>query len=74
MHGVAHLQPVAVMLQLVGPARPGWGLLGDAWLAEMNEGGALIGLRGSYAIPCLAHIGLTADMRSGILRAYESGL
>ena len=33
------LQPVAVMLQLMRPARSRWGLLGDDWLARMNEGG-----------------------------------
>ena len=39
------LQPVAVMLQLVHPARPGAWLLGDDWPARMNEGaGALTGL------------------------------
>ena len=45
VHGVeAHpaipdmdLQPVAVMLQLVRPARSRWGLLGDNRLARMNE-------------------------------------
>ena len=33
------LQPVAVVLQLVRPTRSRWGLLGDDWLARMNEGG-----------------------------------
>ena len=45
VHGVeAHpaiadmdLQPVAVMLQLMRPARSRWGLLGDGWLARVNE-------------------------------------
>jgi len=26
------LQPIAIMLELVRPAWPGWGLLGDDWL------------------------------------------
>ena len=34
-----YLQPVAVMLQLMRPAGAGWGLLGDDWLAGMNESG-----------------------------------
>ena len=29
MHGVAHLHPVAIVLQFVDPTGPGWGLLGD---------------------------------------------
>jgi hypothetical protein len=33
------LQPIAIMLQLVRPARPTRGLLGDNWLARMNESG-----------------------------------
>jgi hypothetical protein len=33
------LQPIAVMLQFMRPARAGWGLLGDDWLARMNESG-----------------------------------
>jgi hypothetical protein len=28
-----NLKPIAIMLQLLRPARPGWGLLGDDWLA-----------------------------------------
>jgi hypothetical protein len=36
------LQPVAVVLQLVRPARSRWWLLGDDWLARMNEGGGRI--------------------------------
>jgi hypothetical protein len=31
------LQPVAIMLQLVRPARPARRLLGDDWLERMNE-------------------------------------
>ena len=38
------LQPVAVVLQLVRPARPRWGLLGDDRAAGMKAAGALIGL------------------------------
>ncbi|MGB9020715.1 MAG: hypothetical protein WCC77_24205, partial [Pseudolabrys sp.] len=37
-----YLQPVAVMLQLMRPARSRWGLLGDDWLARVNEGGGRI--------------------------------
>ena len=38
------LEPVAVMLQLMRPARSCWGLLGDDWLTRMDEtAGALIG-------------------------------
>jgi hypothetical protein len=33
------LQPVAVMLQLMRPARPRGRLLGDDWLTRMNENG-----------------------------------
>ena len=36
------LQPVAVMLQLVHPARPGGWLFGDDWPARMNESGRRI--------------------------------
>jgi hypothetical protein len=32
------LQPVAIMLQFVRPAWSTRGLLGDDWLARMNEG------------------------------------
>jgi hypothetical protein len=31
------LQPVAIMLQFVRPARPARRLLGDDWLERMNE-------------------------------------
>src|SRR5262249_23625988 len=37
-----NLQPIAVMLQLVRPARPRRRLLGDDWLAWMDEGGRRI--------------------------------
>jgi hypothetical protein len=45
------LQPIAVMLELVRPARPTWRLLGDDRLARMNEGGRRIlgPYRESYA-------------------------
>jgi len=33
------LQPIAVMLQFVRPTTPKWRLLGDDWLAGMNESG-----------------------------------
>jgi hypothetical protein len=41
---IAHmdLQPIAVVLQLVRPARSSWGPLGDDWLAWMNENGRRI--------------------------------
>jgi len=42
MHGVAHLQPVAIVLQFVDPTGPGWGLLGDDWLTPMNESGGRV--------------------------------
>jgi hypothetical protein len=40
------LQPVAIVLQLMRPARPGWGLLGNDWLTRMDEkaAGAFNGL------------------------------
>jgi hypothetical protein len=38
----ADLQSVAVMLQLMRPAWPGWGLLGDDWLTRMNESGGRV--------------------------------
>jgi len=45
------LQPVAVMLQLVHPARPGGGLLGDDWPARMNESGRRIFRPAARATP-----------------------
>jgi hypothetical protein len=36
------LQPIAVMLQLVRPACSSWGLLGDDWLARMDESGGRV--------------------------------
>jgi hypothetical protein len=36
------LQPVAVMFQFMRPARANWGLLGDDWLARMDESGRRI--------------------------------
>jgi hypothetical protein len=47
------LQPIAVMLQLVRPARSTWRLLGDDWLARMNESkqARLMACRERYAIP-----------------------
>ena len=43
------LQPIAVVLQLVHPARTSWGLLGDDWLARMNENGARVDWPGARA-------------------------
>jgi hypothetical protein len=37
-----NLKPIAVMLQLMRPARASWGLLGDDWLTRMDESGRRI--------------------------------
>src|SRR5262245_59533601 len=47
------LEPVTVMLQLVRPARSGWRLLGDDWLARMNKAaGAFNGLPRALRTRC----------------------
>ena len=49
-----NLKPIAIMLQLVRPARPGGRLFGDDWLTRMNESGRarLMADRVSYATTC----------------------
>ena len=37
-----YLQPIAIVLQLVRPARSRWGLFSDDWLTRMNESGGRI--------------------------------
>jgi len=37
-----NLKPIAIVLQLMRPARAAWWLLGDDWLTGMDESGGRI--------------------------------